>query len=83
MALPKKDHHLQQLQLLTGKEVAELLNVSTSWVRDHTFRREPRLPWLRLPNGKIRYRYTEIEAFVDQLPTSAHKSNASNLQLIN
>ena len=83
MVLLKKNDHLHGLELLTGKEVAEFLNVSTRWVRDHTFRREPRLPWLRLPNGKIRYRHSEIEAFVDQLPTSGHKSNASNLHLIN
>lgn len=84
MTQMKKNNHSKQTPLLlTGKDVAAWLNVSTSWVWDHTFRREPYLPCLRLPNGRIRYRASEIEVFVDQLPSSTRQPNSVGLRLVN
>jgi len=47
--------------LLTPEQVAERLNVSPDWVRDHSSRKEPRLPVIRLGGGPgragvLRYR---------------------------
>ena len=45
------------------------LNVSPDWVRDHSSRKEPRLPVIRLGGGPgraglLRYRASEIEKFI-------------------
>ena len=49
-------------RLLTAGEVADLLQVRVSWVRDAT--REGRLPHISLGRYR-RYRRTEIIAFID------------------
>jgi len=54
-------------QLLTVGQVAEWLNVSPSWVRDHaTKRRRPALPALKL--GKtLRFREDQLAEWIRQL----------------
>ena len=52
--------------LLTADEVARRLNVSTDWVWDHSSRRKPLLPVIRMGDGTLRYRPSGIEAFVDE-----------------
>jgi hypothetical protein len=58
--------------LLTPEQVAERLSVSIDWVRDHSSRKNPRLPVIRLGGGPgrkglLRYRATEIEEFISEL----------------
>jgi predicted DNA-binding transcriptional regulator AlpA len=52
--------------LLTAEDVARRLNVSTDWVWDHSSRRKPLLPVIRMGDGTLRYRRSGIEAFVDE-----------------
>ena len=52
--------------LLTAEDVAKRLNVSTDWVWDHSSRRKPLLPVIRMGDGTLRYRPSGIEAFVDE-----------------
>src|ERR1700679_2509004 len=52
--------------LLTAEDVARRLNVSTDWVWDHSSRRKPLLPVIRMGDGTLRYRHSGIEAFVDE-----------------
>jgi hypothetical protein len=49
--------------LLTPQEVAKRLRVSVAWVRDHSSRKYPRLPVVRV-GGLLRYRPTDIEVWV-------------------
>ncbi|MFY9909289.1 MAG: helix-turn-helix domain-containing protein [Candidatus Sulfotelmatobacter sp.] len=58
--------------LLTPEQVAERLNVSPDWVRDHSSRKTPRLPVIRLGGGPgraglLRYRASDIEKFVEEM----------------
>lgn len=58
--------------LLTPEQVAKRLNVSPDWVRDHSSRKTPRLPVIRLGGGPgrtglLRYRASDIEKFVDEM----------------
>src|SRR6266571_3104924 len=58
--------------LLTPEQVAERLSVSVDWVRDHSSRKNPRLPVIRLGGGPgrkglLRYRASEIEKFISEL----------------
>ena len=58
--------------LLTPEQVAERLNVSPDWVRDHSSRKSPRLPVIRLGGGPgraglLRYRASEIERFIEEM----------------
>jgi len=55
-------------QLLTAREVAELLSVSTETVLRWTRRGD--LPALRLPGGAIRYRQTELDAWLATCTTT-------------
>lgn len=52
--------------LLTADQVANRLNVSTDWVWDHSARRSPYLPVIRLSDGTLRYRQSQIEEFVSE-----------------
>lgn len=47
--------------LLTAEEVAAKLKVSTDWVWDHSSRRLPYLPVIRMSDGALRYRASGIE----------------------
>jgi hypothetical protein len=53
--------------LLDAKQVARLLHVSESWVREHSNGKEPRLPAMKLGQGKtalVRFHLVDIEEFI-------------------
>lgn len=50
--------------LLTAEEVAFMLKVSKDWVWDHSSRRLPYLPVIRMSDGALRYRASGIEEFL-------------------
>jgi len=50
--------------LLTAEEVALMLKVSKDWVWDHSSRRLPYLPVIRMSDGALRYRVSGIEEFL-------------------
>ena len=52
--------------LLTADDVAERLNVTKDWVWDHSSRKPPYLPVIRMGDGTLRYRASRIEEFIDQ-----------------
>ena len=52
--------------LLTAVDVAKRLNVSTDWVWDHSSRKKPLLPVIRMGDGTLRYRSSGIELFIDE-----------------
>ena len=52
--------------LLTAEEVAERLKVSRDWVWDHSSRRLPYLPVIRMSDGALRYRASEIDEFLSE-----------------
>ena len=47
-------------------DVARRLNVSRDWVWDHSSRKSPQLPVIRMGDGALRYRASRIEAFIDE-----------------
>jgi hypothetical protein len=58
--------------LWTPEQVARELNVSPDWVRDHSCRKEPRLPVIRLGGGPgrtglLRYRASQIVNFIAEM----------------
>jgi predicted DNA-binding transcriptional regulator AlpA len=53
-------------RLLSVDEVAERLNVSRDWVWDHSSRKAPYLPVIRVSDGVLRYRESQIEEFVNE-----------------
>ena len=52
--------------LLTAEEVAIRLNVTREWVWDHSSRRLPYLPVIRMSDGALRYRASQIEEFLGE-----------------
>ena len=55
-------------RLLDAREVAAKLGVSERFIRDHTTRRSPRIPGVKL--GKLlRYRAADVETFMAELNT--------------
>jgi predicted DNA-binding transcriptional regulator AlpA len=52
--------------LLTAEEVALKLKVSKDWVWDHSSRRVPYLPVIRMSDGALRYRASGIEEFLKE-----------------
>ena len=52
--------------LLTAEDVAKRLKVSTDWVWDHSSRKKPFLPVIRMGDGALRYRTSGIEALIDE-----------------
>ena len=50
--------------LLTVEEVARRLKVSKDWVWDHSSRKSPHLPVIRLGDGALRFRTSSIEEFI-------------------
>jgi predicted DNA-binding transcriptional regulator AlpA len=52
--------------LLTVDDVASRLNVSMDWVWDHSSRKTPRLPVIRMGDGTLRYRASGIEDFISE-----------------
>jgi excisionase family DNA binding protein len=58
-------------ELLTVEQVAERLQVKTSWVRDHARKgRNPHLPGIKL-GGKWRFRWSRIEQWLKELEKGA------------
>lgn len=69
--------------LLTPEQVAERLSVSIDWVRDHSSRKSPRLPVIRLGGGPgrkglLRYRASEIEKFIAELERMSSSGRGYN-----
>jgi predicted DNA-binding transcriptional regulator AlpA len=52
--------------LLTADDVARRLSVSRDWVWDHSSRKFPLLPVIRMGDGTLRYRSSGIEQFIDE-----------------
>jgi len=52
--------------LLTADDVAVRLNVTRDWVWDHSSRRLPYLPVIRMSDGALRYRASQIEEFLSE-----------------
>ncbi|HEY0757867.1 MAG TPA: helix-turn-helix domain-containing protein [Acidisarcina sp.] len=52
--------------LLTADDVAAMLNVTKDWVWDHSSRKPPYLPVIRMSDGVLRYRLSELEEFVNE-----------------
>jgi predicted DNA-binding transcriptional regulator AlpA len=52
--------------LLTAEDVASKLRVSKDWVWDHSSRRLPYLPVIRMSDGALRYRASGIEEFLKE-----------------
>ena len=50
--------------LLTAEDVATKLKVSKDWVWDHSSRKLPYLPVIRMSDGALRYRASGIEEFL-------------------
>jgi predicted DNA-binding transcriptional regulator AlpA len=53
-------------RLLTAEEVADRLNVTKDWVWDHSSRKSPFLPVIRIGDGTLRYRASKIEEFINE-----------------
>jgi excisionase family DNA binding protein len=65
------------LNLLTAREFAELLGVSTETILRWTRRGE--LPAIKLPGGAIRFREADLDAWLDEHATAAPgRESASN-----
>ena len=58
--MPRRD------ALLTVEEVAQRLNVSKDWVWDHSSRKAPYLPVIRMSDGVLRYRLSQVDEFVSE-----------------
>jgi predicted DNA-binding transcriptional regulator AlpA len=52
--------------LLSVEDVVIRLNVSKDWVWDHSSRKLPYLPVIRMSDGVLRYRASEIEEFINE-----------------
>ena len=68
---PQRDPHGDSYQsglepLLTPEDVAKRLSVSRDWVWDHSSRKSPYLPVIRMSGGVLRYRASQIEEFVSE-----------------
>ena len=53
-------------RLLTAEEVATRLNVTKDWIWDHSSRKAPFLPVIRIGDGTLRYRASKIEEFINE-----------------
>jgi predicted DNA-binding transcriptional regulator AlpA len=52
--------------ILTAEDVASRLKVSKDWVWDHSSRKSPYLPVIRMSDGTLRYRASRIEEFINE-----------------
>jgi predicted DNA-binding transcriptional regulator AlpA len=52
--------------LLSVEDVAVRLNVTKDWVWDHSSRKAPYLPVIRMSDGVLRYRASELEEFINE-----------------
>jgi excisionase family DNA binding protein len=53
-------------RLLTAREVARILNVSTAWVYDHADRKRPLVPSVRLGKA-LRFRPEDVQQFIHDM----------------
>ena len=60
------EHGHERDRLLTADDVAHRLNVTKDWVWDHSSRKAPYLPVIRMGDGTLRYWASRIEEFIDQ-----------------
>ena len=63
-------------RLWTIEEVAEFLQMSKDWMRDHATRRQPRIPCIRLGGRRavLRFRPQDVKQFVnDNFQSGEHK----------
>jgi len=51
---------------LEAEDVAKRLNVTKDWVWDHSSRKAPYLPVIRMSEGVLRYRWSEVQEFVHE-----------------
>jgi predicted DNA-binding transcriptional regulator AlpA len=58
--------------LLTAEDVALKLKVSKDWVWDHSSRRWPYLPVIRMSDGALRYRASGIDEFLKKRERASH-----------
>lgn len=63
--------------LLTPEQVAKRLNTSLDWVWDHSSRKQPLLPVIRIGGrrgrgGILRYRASKIEEFIAEQERLSH-----------
>ena len=66
----------QSASLMSLDDVAELLQVSKAWVRDHCTRRSPRIPVVRLGGRRavLRFRRQDVDQFItDNLTSTAER----------
>ena len=63
---PVQNPSAEKDRLMSVDEVAQRLNVSRDWVWDHSSRKAPYLPVIRMGNGALRYRASKIEQFIDE-----------------
>lgn len=49
-----------------------MLNVTKDWVWDHSSRKAPYLPVIRIGDATLRYRQSQIEAFVAERERLSH-----------
>src|ERR1035437_710541 len=67
MAAARTENVAVAATLLDAKQVARLLHVSESWVREHSNGKEPRLPAMKLGQGRtalVRFHMSDIEEFI-------------------
>ena len=53
-------------RLMTAEQVAAILSVSTAWVYDHTARKRPLLPSVRL-GRVVRFRLEDVRKFIEEM----------------
>jgi hypothetical protein len=61
---------------MNSHEVAEMLGVDVSWVKNHTTRTEPFLPYVRLGAGRYamrRFRREQILQFIEEYTYTPRK----------
>jgi hypothetical protein len=68
--IPPKPVEKSSDALLTPREVADILSVDVSWVKNHCTRIKPFLPHIRLGGGRYatrRFKREDILRFIDEL----------------
>ncbi len=72
--MSEQNENRPRSRLLTAGEVAELLQVSESWIYAHAHANgaKPELPSIRM-GGTVRFREEDIEEFIEQCRTKARR----------
>lgn len=65
-AIEESTNGAQDGTLLTPQDVARRLQVSVAWVRDHSTRKHPRLPVVRV-GGLLRYHPVDLDRWIQDL----------------